>query len=85
MKIENIVDMLRQEACKSDMNHKHACLAIKQGNIITPSFHNYMRSYIFNYKCGSAHAEMATVNYLINSLWKIKWRKKQQCVLQTYT
>lgn len=81
MKIERIVDILKHYTGKSDMNHKHACLAIKKGNIITPSFHNYMRTYIFNYKCGSVHAEMATINYLINSLWKVKWRKKQQCIL----
>lgn len=75
MKFDNIVNMLVDEASKSDMKHRHACVAIKHGNIITPSFHNYMRSYMFNYKCGSAHAEMATMNYIINSLWKVNSNK----------
>lgn len=85
MKINNIVEKLRKEASKSDMCHKHACVAIKQGRMITPTFHNYMRTYMFNFKCGSAHAEMATINYLLNSLWREKWREKQSCILQVDT
>lgn len=81
MKINSIVDELKNHASKSEMYNKHACVAIKQGRIITPMFHNYMRTYMFNYRCGSAHAEMATINYLLNSLWKEKWREKQACIL----
>ena len=81
MKLNNIIDKLKQEALKSDMRHKHACVAIKHGRMITPTFHNYMRSYMFNYKCGSAHAEMVTINYLINSLWREKWHEKRSCIL----
>jgi tRNA(Arg) A34 adenosine deaminase TadA len=68
--INTIINKLQIEASKSEMSHRHACVAVKNGNIITPTFHNYIRSYIFRYKCGSAHAEMATINYIINSLWK---------------
>ena len=81
MKYDNIIHKLKDEASKSDMCHKHACVAIKHGRMITPTFHNYMRSYMFNYKCGSAHAEMATINYLLNSLWREKWYEKRSCIL----
>ena len=85
MKMFRVVDKLRLEASKSDMCHKHACVAIKKGRMISPTFHNYMRPYMFNYKCGSAHAEMATINYLLNSLWREIWYEKRSCVLQAYT
>jgi AAA15 family ATPase/GTPase len=85
MKINNIVEKLKEEAKKSDMCHKHACVAIKKGRMITPIFHNYMRTYIFNFKCGSAHAEMATINYLLNSIWGKQLKKKQPCILRPNT
>jgi hypothetical protein len=80
-KIFKYVDGLLDEAKKSNLAHKHACVAISKGRQISPHFHNYMRSYMFNQKCGSAHAEMATVNYLLNSLWRERWCKKQPCIL----
>lgn len=78
--INNIINKLQDEASKSAMKHHHACVAVKRGNLITPTFHNYMRSYMFEYKCGSAHAEMATINYIINSIWKIDLYVKKRCI-----
>ena len=81
IKITDIVNKLREEAKKSIMCHKHACIAYRNGRIISPPFHNYMRSYIFNFRCGSAHAEIATINYLLSSLFKEYWYKNKQYVL----
>ena len=36
MKMNNIVNKLRLEASKSDMCHKHACVAIKHGDRLVP-------------------------------------------------
>lgn len=81
MKIDQIIKSLKDEATKSNICHKHACLAMRGNKIISPPFHNYMRASIYNFKCGSAHAEMATINYLLGILWRKGWREKQQCVL----
>lgn len=81
MKIEQIVTKLKEEATKSNISQKHACLAMRGNKVISPPFHNYMRARIYNFKCGSAHAEMATLNYLLGELWREKWGEKQQCVL----
>jgi hypothetical protein len=83
MKINNIITKLKAETTKSDLSHKHACVAIKKGRMITPMFHNYMRKYMFNYKCGTAHAEMVTINYLLCSRWNVKQCEKQTYLLQT--
>jgi hypothetical protein len=85
MTFDKIIDKLCVEAHKSELSHKHACVAICKGKLISPTFHNYMRSYIYDYKCGSAHAEMLTINYLLNSLCRDGWNKKQTCVLQVTT
>jgi hypothetical protein len=73
-KIFKHVDKLLDEASKSNLSHKHACVAIRKGRQVSPYFHNYMRGYMFKQNCGSAHAEMATVNYLLNSMWRERWR-----------
>jgi len=76
MTFDQIIDKLRAEAHKSDIAHKHACVAIRKGNLISPMFQNYRRMYIYDYKCGSAHAEMATMNYLLNSQYRVRWCEK---------
>lgn len=81
-KIFSLVHKLLEEAKKSDLMHKHACIAVIKGKQISPTFHNYMRSNMFYQNCGSAHAEMATVNYLLNSLWRERWYKKRPRFLQ---
>jgi hypothetical protein len=80
-KIFKYINKLQVEALKSNLAHKHACIAISKGKQVSPPFHNYMRCYMFNQKCGSAHAEMATVNFLLNSLWRGYWFEKQPCIL----
>lgn len=81
MKLQQFVNKLRKEASKSELNHKHACMAISKGKAVTPTFHNYMRTYIYIFKFGSAHAEMATINYLLNSLWSERQCEKRLCIL----
>ena len=82
MKFKEIMYKLRLEAHKSELNKKHACVAIQKGKIISPTFHNYNRAYILDYKCGSVHAEMAVMNYLINSLWRENWKEKHACIFR---
>lgn len=83
-KFANILHILRGEATKSSMNNKHACVAIRHGKMITPVFHNYMRSYMCNFKCGSAHAEFAVINYLLNS-GDLKNKLYKTCILPNFT
>jgi hypothetical protein len=83
-KVFKHVDELVDKAKESKLFHKHGCVAISKGRQISPHFHNYMRGYIFRQPCGSAHAEMATVNYLLKSLWREQWCKKQSCILQAF-
>jgi hypothetical protein len=82
--VDKLVDKLIDEAAKSKMKQKHACVAIRNGKVISPMFHNYIRDFMFHSKCGSAHAEMAVLNYLINTLWSADWCEKQQCILQGF-
>jgi hypothetical protein len=78
------VNKLREESLKSEICHKHACIAMVGNKPISPAFHNYMRSYFYNFNCVSMHAEMAVINYLINyargSLYP-HCKKKQSCIL----
>jgi len=62
-------------AHKSELNQKHCCVAIKHGKVISKYFHNYKRTKMFGYKCGSAHAEMCVVNYLINTFYEKKIKR----------
>ena len=78
-RIENIAENLKNVALQSTIKQKHGCVAIKNGKIISPSFHNYKRNMLFGNRCGSAHSEMCVINYLINSLWYDK--KLLQCIL----
>lgn len=77
--IQKLATRLAFVASRSDINQKHACVALMDGNIISPHFHNYKRTYMFGQYLGSAHSEMAVVNYLLNSLWFE--RGLQACVL----
>ena len=84
MKLSNLITNLKDEASKSKICHKHACVAVIGNKPISPYFHNYMRYQIFGFTCGSCHAEMATINYLLNTLCRESHRKKQSCVLQNF-
>lgn len=80
MRYLRFLNTLKAEARKSNIKHKHACVALQKNRAISPSFHNYMRNYICGIKCGSAHAEMCVINYLLNSLWSER-REKRSCIL----
>lgn len=77
--IQRYMSILAHSADNSDINHKHGCVAMRKGKIISPPFHNYKRNVMFGHRCGSAHGEMCVVNYLINSLWHEKGLS--QCIL----
>ena len=78
MKLDHIIELLKDESTKSNLQNKHACIAIQNGKLMSPTFHNYMRTYVYNYRCDSMHAEMATINYIINSLTD---SCKKSCIL----
>ncbi len=80
MKYLQFLGKLKDEARKSDIKHKHACIALMRNRAVSPSFHNYMRDCICGIRCGSAHAEMCVMNYILNSLWSER-REKQSCIL----
>lgn len=82
MKIIQFIPQLCNEASKSNLSNKHACVALKKGRMITPMFHNYVRSYMCGYKCGTAHAEMVALHHLLFSLWGGRPCEKRQCILQ---
>ena len=82
MKIDGIITKLRNETVKSNLTNKHACVVLKKGRMITPMFHNYVRSYMCGYKCGTAHAEMVALHHLLFSLWGGRQCEKRQCILQ---
>jgi hypothetical protein len=63
---------LGEIALKSNIKHKHGCMAFKNGKVISPSFHNYNRTKLFGKKFSSAHSEMCVVNYLLSTLLKGK-------------
>lgn len=83
-KFVGLISKLRNEATRSRMNNKHAAVAVCKGKIISPKCHNYMRSYMCGYKCVSMHAEMAVVNYLLNTLGGLRDGQSKQCILQSY-
>lgn len=82
MKFSDIIIKLKHEASRSKICHKHACVALIGNKSISPYFHNYMRYQVFGLICGSCHAEMATINYLLNTICRGSYRKKQSCILQ---
>ena len=71
----NFLQEMIKCAHKSELNQKHCCVAIKHGKVISKYFHNYKRTKMFGYKCGSAHAEMCVVNYLINTFYEKKIKR----------
>ncbi len=75
----NLINHLSHIALNNLNNvHKHSAVAIKGHSIISPFFHNYDRTYMFGKIVGSFHAEMAVVNFLINSFFS---KKQKHCLL----
>lgn len=69
MCLEKNIETLVNSAGLSGMESKHASIATINGCRISPAFYNYMRTFMLGVKCGSAHAEFALINYLVNSFW----------------
>ena len=86
MTFPKIIAQLKDETYLCQMTHKHASIAIKNGSrCVSPPFHNYMRPYLFKVMCGSTHAELATINYLLNTMCRGEVRKNPQLIKQPYT
>ena len=81
MNFTKILGALVDETKKSDITHKHACVAMNGRKQISPTFHNYMRYSVRGSVCGSSHAEMSTINYLLGSSCGERRCEKQQCIL----
>lgn len=79
-----MIEKLKVKALESNITHKHACVAMIDKKIISPIFHNYNRCQVFGTTFGSIHSEIAVINYLLNNISRGDYRKKQQCVLQSY-
>lgn len=84
MKLINLINKLRDESEKSVITNKHACVAVIGNKAVSPFFHNYMRYQVFGFNCGSCHAEMVTINYLLNTLCRGSYRKKQSCIYKLF-
>jgi len=79
-----MIEKMKNEAMRSSIYNKHACIAMIGNKIISPIFHNYTRHQVFGNVCGSIHSEMSAVNYLINNICRGESRKNRQYILQTY-
>ena len=64
-----ILNNLKTIAMKSDLQHKHAAVAIKNNKIISPYFCNSIRPNNLN-NYNSQHSELAVLNYLILNISK---------------
>jgi tRNA(Arg) A34 adenosine deaminase TadA len=70
----SIILKLIQEASKSTMTQKHAAVLLCKGKIISPMFHNNVRTYVNNVRVGSIHAEMAAIHYIVNRMLRSRRR-----------
>ena len=65
MKVITHIYNLIIESRKSDIAHKHACIAFMNGTRITPYLHNYKRPYIYRCLVGTLHAEMNVLHHIL--------------------
>jgi hypothetical protein len=80
----NVPMRLVQEAAKSALSQKHAAVVVYKGRIISPMFHNGIRSYVSNVKIGSIHAEMAAVHHVVKGTLNQNSKKSDSYVLCGY-
>ena len=67
-KITNIYNKLKLSPYNGTNRNQHFSVAIRGGKLITPVGNNYHRSKVFGMIRGTIHAEMNTLNYILNSL-----------------
>ena len=66
-KINNIFNNLKNSEYKGGMYYKHLSVVIRNNIVISPILCNYNRSYVFGKTRGTLHAEMNSLNYIINN------------------
>ena len=84
-KINSIFNKLKSLPYTGDLHTHHFSIAIRQGKMISPVSCNYFRTYVFGKIRGTMHAEMGTLNYILNSNKSISSpynHRLKQCVLQ---
>ena len=87
-KIYRIFDRLKNTPYNGTVSCKHFSVAIRNGKVITPVLFNYHRKYVFGTKRGTIHAEMNSLNYLMNTdrsfkgFFNNRTSKAEQYVLQ---
>jgi hypothetical protein len=68
--MNSIILELMEEAKKCTLSQKHAAVAIRNGRIVSPFFHNGVRSYAGRAKIDTMHAEMSVIHYLVREVTK---------------
>ncbi len=72
-------NMMKTAINKSDNIHTHSACAMTGKKTVTPYFANTNRTCFMKNVVGSVHAEMAVLNYMINTFFT---GKDKQCLLQ---
>jgi hypothetical protein len=75
MVMNSVVLELLEEAQKCTLSHKHAAVAIRNGRIVSPLFHNGVRSYVGGVRVDTLHAEMSVLHYLVKEGTKSTQRR----------
>ena len=66
-KIYNIFNRIKETKYNGTIRCQHFAVSIIGSNIISPVKCNNFRSYVFGKQRGSIHAEMNSLNYVINN------------------
>jgi hypothetical protein len=66
-KINRIFSRLRSSSYSGDLRNQHFSVAIRNNMVISPVMCNYNRVYVFGKKRGTIHAEMNSLNYILNN------------------
>ena len=66
-KIYNIFNRIKRTKYTGEIRCQHFAVAIRGNNMISPVKCNHFRSYVFGKTRGSMHAEMNSLNYILNN------------------
>lgn len=67
-RIQHIFDILgTKKPYNGDVQVEHYSVAIQNGKIISPLLNNYHRTKVLGVIKGTIHAEMAVINFIVNS------------------
>ena len=65
-KINKIFSGLTSSKYSGDLTAHHFAVVIRNGKVVSPVLCNYSRSFVFGKKRGTMHAEMNSLNYILN-------------------